>query len=1836
LYRGKLKPIAGTDNWSAVLERISPDSSDINRPLITLLGDSNVTISKGTPWTDPGAKATDANDGNLTSSILVTGQQVDVNVPGTYLIRYNVSDMVGNEAFEKLREVKVVVSELSASVSNWIADWNKMKSTNFGSFDLAAAAAESVSTNGTHRQDHNGNSVLVDLGDFEYLVRIGVRTENLGAHSFLQFSHRPQFGPAVGEFVYNRKTDPTIGSNYDGLFRKVHYAFFDDQALDPAAGAADLIGPSGLCKFTLFKPILGDDDIFLKLNGKCYKGTYESDTDQALKPASIANFVSIIIFRPIPEVVSSPVSGRVKGVTAGHALRAILAGDKGLYDVAVDAQGNFSITGVESGEYDLKIQGAGYDIGNAKRVYVTELADAPVNELTFRVIPLPSEDFRFSWLDDSTPGGSEISSYVNKPVEVEILGKKEAVGDGGYEQRLWKDYSVVLSNEKNTWSQEHAYRLLETLDQIFLAYYDKPAPSKWILSDEYVADDVSYSKVGEETVVEVSRHAFTYAEPMLAKVEGKRGVYFSKRLHHACVRFVTEEGTNLNRVRRILENRFGVRVSGLDYTTITKDTTGETADRFEQFHAEEALRIINVFEEMPEGFRKIPNLKYLLRRKTGQSHPLYPEAPAVAWTSLEDGYIEFMDSAFTTESLDYLHRLIIHEKSHFIYASLLSDELKTKWNEVGGWYENSDDPDGWSTTKTTEFVSGYAHKKNPDEDFAESVSYFVINPDKLRSRSLPKYEFIRDNVMQGSVYVSRIREDLTFEVLNLYPDYDYPGKIKSVDVLVEGRPEQDKKATITVKIHTMPGVLDGATKGILRISSELGTFRDMTLFPIDENNASVASSHVLRGSLTFSKYAKAGYWSTDQISITDQVGNERHSGVDDFGWKLHLDNPLEDVQAPKYVSDSMTTNLVNGTREGKPVQILQIEWEADENVKMNEGANCYVSLLPPGDGAYRLEKYGYYIDDGNDGYNTQTKRCRVDFVITDSFRTGVYEVREINMYDEAGNNSWAKFSDQAGDESPVYVAIETSNQDVSPPELDLNNIYVSATPTNPAAPNGETIVTLDYQVRDDISGLGTVSYRLRDPQGLEHHHYDYHDNFHSLYFDGDPTAWSSYRASTVLPVGSAPGTWGVSELYLQDKARNFKVYNFTETVRFALENATDVPTGTPTFSPAPTSVSIENILLSQSEVKENLPAGTVVGTFSAILSAGSGKTPVYELALGEGSWHNDLFDLDPQGMLKTKAVLDFETNSTLNVRVRASIDQNATFEKSFMITVLYNPDLTVDPIEKGGPEANATVNETGYRLLGTGNNEHGQLGEGTNANLSSFSEIIREGVVDVSIGTSHSLFVKSDGSLWAMGYNEYGQLGDGTTDNRAIPVKVVDSKVTAVAAGENTSLFVKKDGSLWGMGRGVYGSLAQAADSKSPKMILDSGVIDVVTSWYTTNFLKEDGSLWGMGYNYDAGLGVEPLIPISVPTKIVEANVTAIAGANLFLKLDGSLWFVNGRNGQLGPGADNNEVGPIRVVESGVKAIAAGADHSLFIKEDGSLWGMGSNGNGRLGTGDSNDRSLPVMIVSSDVQSVAAGYSHSLFIKEDGSLWGMGRNHAGRLGDGTAQDRFEPVRIFESGVVRIASGSTSSHSLILAKNMGDDDGDGLVNHDERVAGTKPNDPDSDDDGLNDGDEVAMGLDPLVPHPGVAPFITRRTNASRDATIAGVKANPSLHGLFTSADLNASRDSAVAAARESALAEGRTAGIEEGRATGIAEVQANPEAYGLTLPQVLEATGATPHTLNWYYQPEWGWLWTNKSSFPYVYRSSKGGKIASWLYFKEGSADPIRYYEYATKQWITLE
>ncbi len=335
-------------------------------------------------------------------------------------------------------------------------------------------------------------------------------------------------------------------------------------------------------------------------------------------------------------------------------------------------------------------------------------------------------------------------------------------------------------------------------------------------------------------------------------------------------------------------------------------------------------------------------------------------------------------------------------------------------------------------------------------------------------------------------------------------------------------------------------------------------------------------------------------------------------------------------------------------------------------------------------------------------------------------------------------------------------------------------------------------------------------------------------------------------------------------------------------------------------------------------------------------------------------------------------------------------------------------------------------------LWAMGDNYYGQLGDGTTdggiyyTNLP--EQVVATNVMAIAAGAEHSLFLKSDGSLWAMGYNQFGQLGDGTyggpLSSTNLPEQVVGSNVTAIAAGATTTLFLKSDGSLWVMGQNNYGQLGDGTynDTNRPEMTVASNVVAIAAGAYHSLFLKSDGSLWVMGGNFDGQLGDGTYNDANFPEQIVASNVTAIAAGiyhSLFLKSDGSLWAM-GWNlfGQLGDGTYGNNYPydsttnlPELIVASNVIAIAAGNVHSLFLKSDGSLWGMGGNMGGELGDGTYNNANSPEQIVAHNVTAIAGGGSSSYFVQSDGSLWAMGNNANGQLGDGTYNDTNQPELI---------------------------------------------------------------------------------------------------------------------------------------------------------------------------------------------------------------------------------
>jgi alpha-tubulin suppressor-like RCC1 family protein len=78
----------------------------------------------------------------------------------------------------------------------------------------------------------------------------------------------------------------------------------------------------------------------------------------------------------------------------------------------------------------------------------------------------------------------------------------------------------------------------------------------------------------------------------------------------------------------------------------------------------------------------------------------------------------------------------------------------------------------------------------------------------------------------------------------------------------------------------------------------------------------------------------------------------------------------------------------------------------------------------------------------------------------------------------------------------------------------------------------------------------------------------------------------------------------------------------------------------------------------------------------------------------------------------------------------------------------------------------------------------------------------------VAAGGSHTVAIKSDGTLWAWGANGNGQLGLGDITHRYSPVQVgSDATWTDVSAGDYHTLAIKSDGTLWAWGHNTNGQL---------------------------------------------------------------------------------------------------------------------------------------------------------------------------------------------------------------------------------------------------------------------------------------------------------------------------------------------------------------------------------------------------------------------------------------------
>ena len=121
---------------------------------------------------------------------------------------------------------------------------------------------------------------------------------------------------------------------------------------------------------------------------------------------------------------------------------------------------------------------------------------------------------------------------------------------------------------------------------------------------------------------------------------------------------------------------------------------------------------------------------------------------------------------------------------------------------------------------------------------------------------------------------------------------------------------------------------------------------------------------------------------------------------------------------------------------------------------------------------------------------------------------------------------------------------------------------------------------------------------------------------------------------------------------------------------------------------------------------------------------------------------------------------------------------------------------------------------------------------------------IMNNVKKAAAGRAHSLILKTDGSVYTFGDNMYGQLGIGTQSEVSGIVKVMNDAVD-VNAGKDSSFAITKNNDLyrWGIGKDYSSAESNTECVTLPKLYAEN-VLQVNPHNHINFILKTDGTVW--------------------------------------------------------------------------------------------------------------------------------------------------------------------------------------------------------------------------------------------------------------------------------------------------------------------------------------------------------------------------------------------------------
>ncbi len=194
-------------------------------------------------------------------------------------------------------------------------------------------------------------------------------------------------------------------------------------------------------------------------------------------------------------------------------------------------------------------------------------------------------------------------------------------------------------------------------------------------------------------------------------------------------------------------------------------------------------------------------------------------------------------------------------------------------------------------------------------------------------------------------------------------------------------------------------------------------------------------------------------------------------------------------------------------------------------------------------------------------------------------------------------------------------------------------------------------------------------------------------------------------------------------------------------------------------------------------------------------------------------------------------------------------------------------------------------------------------------------------------------------------------------------------------------------------------------------------------------YLSPDGDLYAWGDNRHGVLGLGTAGgTVNVPTFVMSGVVKVVTSAGnayengdttfatAILTADGRVLTVGANTaGQLGRNGTGNssQLGEIEF-DGKVTDISMGHDHLLIMDDKSNLWGIGANNYGALGSAGVGGNLTAFTKIASNVETMSAGRRSTVYLTQDGRLWGLGDNRWKKLSQNHGEQIHNPVVIAEN------------------------------------------------------------------------------------------------------------------------------------------------------------------------------------------------------------------------------